>query len=54
MNDKTAQLLFESPFSTLDDVERFVDWYNEEMQITSHWDEERYNWALLIMNSVIQ
>lgn len=35
-------LLFQSAFSTIQDVERFIEWYEEDGQIVSSWDTERY------------
>lgn len=50
MNEKTAELLRESSFGTLQEVVRFIDWYIDH-EHRSDWDETRYRQAVTIIQS---
>jgi hypothetical protein len=44
VNDEQARLLRESAFATLDDVRRFIEWYDTH-EHHSRWDDQRYEQA---------
>lgn len=46
-------LLFQSPFSTIQDVERFIEWYEEDGQIVSSWDTQKYISAKEILTAYL-
>lgn len=43
--DNFESALFESSFSTYADALAFLEWYCENGQATSAWDDERYTQA---------
>lgn len=48
MNERQAKLLWASPFDTLADMRRFIDWFMKPGQIVSSWDQHKYVWAIEI------
>ena len=43
---ETEQHLIHSPFSSMDDVFRFIDWFSKNKEYATHWDIHRYNCAV--------
>lgn len=48
MSEELRLALVLSPFGTLEEVKRFKDWFEEDNQIHSDWDKNRYVWCKLL------
>lgn len=46
------ELLHNSTFSDLDEINRFVEWYRKENQIHSDWDTHRYVLAIEFLHAL--
>lgn len=49
-SEKQAEMLRRSSFSTMSDVQRFIQWYDETRH-HSAWDDYRYSEATEIVNA---